>query len=139
VFGDRGNFEIWTQNGAWETLASYGVQKNKLAPVSECWGNIPQLHINFLLGAKLYHRQAGFLFVHAGADEQQTLEDQAEVLLWERHAPPGIKEIHVVGHVPCPESKPFFEDKRYNLDTGAGYGRFLTACDVLTKKYWQSE
>jgi serine/threonine protein phosphatase 1 len=139
VFGDRGNFEVWTQNGAWETLSSYGVLKDKLASLFECWENIPQAHINFLLGARLYHRQAGFLFVHAGADEQQTLEDQAEVLLWERHAPPGTKEIHVVGHVPCPESKPYFEEKRYNLDTGAGYGRFLTACDVLTKKYWQSE
>ena len=51
-------------------------------------------------------------------------------LLWERMSPPGKDgEIHVVGHHPTTDDEPYLESGRYNLDTGAVYGKTLTACD----------
>lgn len=139
MYGDWGNFDLWTQNGGWECLKSYGVIREELNSTSECWSAVPQQHIDFLAKTRLYHRQDGFLFVHAGAAEQLKLDEQMDTLLWERHAPLGVNEIHVVGHVPCPAPEPVFEPTRYNLDTGSGRGRRLTACDVITREYWQNK
>ncbi|MGE4579264.1 MAG: metallophosphoesterase family protein [Desulfuromonadales bacterium] len=121
---------VWLINGGKETLASYGVERAK---------EIPQSHIDFIEKTKRWHRQNGFFFVHAGYDENYPLEDQEdEDLLWTRYCPPGKKEIHVVGHTPCDNKDPFFEEGRYNLDTGATFGGRLTACDVLTREIWQA-
>jgi len=139
IYGNCGNFEIWSQNGGWKCLESYGVKREELANLPDCWDFVPSEHIAFIAQTELYHRQDGYLFVHAGAVETLPLDEQMETILWERHAPPGVNEIHVVGHEPCPDSEePYFEEMRYNLDTGAGYDRKLTACDVLTKRYWQA-
>jgi serine/threonine protein phosphatase 1 len=135
---DGEKFLLWAQNGGWACLESYGVEIKNMASILDCWKSIPREHIDFLVNTQLYHRQDGFLFVHAGAYEQRPLDEQVEALLWERHAPPGVNEIHVVGHTPCSGLEPCFEDTRYNLDTGSGHGRMLTACDVLTKEFWQA-
>jgi len=125
-------------NGGDETLKNYGVEVVREGMKHTLLGTLPENHIEFLLNTKLYHQQDVFLFVHAGADESLSLDEQAYTLLWDRHAPPGVKDIHVVGHVPCPGTEPCFEQTRYSLDTGAAYDRALTACDVLTKRYWQA-
>ena len=121
---------VWRKNGGKETLESYGVEEAY---------EIPQAHIDFLEKTRRWYRRDGFFFVHAGFDENYPLEDQEdEDILWTRYCPPGKKEIHVVGHTPCDNKDPFFEEGRYNLDTGATFGGRLTACDVLTKKIWQT-
>lgn len=123
-------WQVWLMNGGKEALESYGVEK-----IDE----IPQSHKDFLENTRLWYRQDGFFFVHAGYDENYPLEDQEDGdLLWTRYCPPGKKEIHVVGHTPVDDEEPFFEEGRYNLDTGATYGGKLTACDVLTRGIWQA-
>lgn len=131
---------IWLRNGAWETLESYGATEDQIREDPLPWDVIPQSHIDFLVRTKFWHRQDGFLFIHAGAVESPRLplEKQLGNLLWERYCPPGKNEIHVVWHQPIRERKPYFEEGRNSLDTGAAYGRPLTACDVLTKEIWQA-
>lgn len=121
--------DLWLVNGGREMLASYCVTKIE---------EIHKTHKDFLEETQIWYRQGGFLFVHAGAYEDRPLEIQTEIILWERFCPPGRKEIHVVGHTPCDENEPHFEEGRYNLDTGAAYGGKLTACDVLTRRVWQT-
>jgi len=134
IGSQRGDLQVWQQNGARETLASYSAEEPDTIP----WNLIPQVHIEFLATTKLWHRHAGFLFVHAGANELLPLDEQLATLLWDGYSLPGVKEIHVVGHTPCPEGETFFESGRYSLDTGAGWGHQLTACDVLTRECWQA-
>lgn len=126
---------VWLRNGAQDTMRSYGATQGQF-PFP--WDLIPQEHIDFLASTKLWHRENGFLFVHAGADENKPLENQMETMLWSRFCAPGKQEIHVVGHEPTPDGQPYFEQGRYSLDTGAGLGEPLTACDVLTKEIWQA-
>jgi serine/threonine protein phosphatase 1 len=86
----------------------------------------------------LWWRYEHFLFVHAGIENDIPMREQnPSYLLWERHASPGQDGIiHVVGHHPT-KGEPYFEPGRYNLDTGAVYGQTLTACEVLTRQFWQ--
>jgi serine/threonine protein phosphatase 1 len=131
---------IWIGNEARATLLSYGATEDRIRQYPLPWDAIPQEHVDFLARTKFWHRQDGFLFCHAGVMESSRLplEKQIGNLLWERYCPPGETEIHVVGHHPTPDGQPFFEEGRYSLDTGAGNRKLLTACDVLTKEFWQA-
>jgi len=126
---------VWLRNGAQDTMQSYGASQGQF-PFQ--WDLIPQEHVDFLASSTLWHREKGFLFVHAGIYENRPLENQTELMLWSRSCPPGKKEIHVVGHIPTPDGQPYFEPGRYSLDSGAGLGEPLTACDVLTQEIWQA-
>ncbi len=118
------------QNGGLATLKSYSV--NSVA-------ELPHAHITFLQQTRLYFRAEGFLFVHAGASNDLPVEEQdIRILLWDRHLEPGTEEIHVVGHKPTTNGRPCFEPGRYSIDTGAGFGNPLTACDVITREFWQA-
>ena len=122
--------EIFLSNGGNSTLRSYGVRD---------MADIPSDHIEFLESTRLWWRYENFLFVHAGITPELPMEMQDPyILLWERLSPPGKDgEIHVVGHHPTAAGEPYFEPGRYRLDTGAVYGRTLTACDVFSKEIWQ--
>jgi serine/threonine protein phosphatase 1 len=122
---------LFMGNGGRGTLASY--QINRLED------GFPPAHLDFLVKTSLCWRQAPFLFVHAGAYPGIPAEKQDPyVLLLDRYAPPGeTDEIHVVGHRPTMDGSPYFEPGRFNLDTGAGHGKALTACDVISRKVWQ--
>jgi len=122
--------EIFLFNGGEQTLRSY-----RIAHISD----FPKKHIDFFESTRTWWRFKEFIFVHAGVERGIPLEMQDPfVLMWERMSPPGQDgSIHVVGHHPTTDGEPYFEPGRYNLDTGAVYGRTLTACDVLTKKVWQ--
>ncbi|MEZ4600755.1 MAG: hypothetical protein R2940_13280 [Syntrophotaleaceae bacterium] len=133
----RSDLEIWVGNDGFDTLESYGVKKEQIRNQEIPWDLIPLTHVDFLAQTKLWYREGEFLFVHAGAIEGRSLAEQKETLLWERYCPPGKAAIHVVGHHPTPDGEPYFEAGRYSIDTGAAYGRKLTACDVLTRKFWQ--
>lgn len=124
------DIEIFLFNGGKQTLRSYQIA---------CLGDFPREHVAFLQSTCLWWRFKPFVFVHAGIEQGCPLDKQDPfVLMWERMSPPGQDgEIHVVGHHPTPDGEPYFEPGRYYLDTGAVYGRALTACDVLTKKVWK--
>ena len=124
------DIEIFLFNGGKQTLRSYRISH---------FTDFPKEHIAFLQSTRLWWRHEKFVFVHAGIEQGLPLEMQDPfVLMWERLSPPGQDgEIHVIGHHPTTDGEPYFEPGRYNLDTGAVYGRTLTACDVLTRQVWQ--
>ncbi|MCW8893601.1 MAG: serine/threonine protein phosphatase [Deltaproteobacteria bacterium] len=128
-YSPASDLEIFLVNGGNETLRSYRLRDMTA---------FPQEHMRFLESTLLWWRFDNFVFVHAGVEEGVPLELQDPyVLLWERMSPPGKDgEIHVVGHHPT-QGDPYFEPGRFKLDTGAVYGRTLTACDVLSKQIWQ--
>lgn len=134
-FQHRRPLDIWLRNEAESTLASYGID---LPVEEEDLAAIPQAHVDFLARTSLWHRENGFLFVHAGVRDDRPLDQQTNVLLRDRYCPPGAQETHVVGHQIVPGGQPHFEEGRYSLDTGAGWGDPLTACDVITQKIWQA-
>jgi len=124
------DIQLFLQNGGSATLRSYAVER-----VDE----LPRPHLAFIRLTQLYYRKDGFLFVHAGARNDLPLDQQDEyTFLWDRNSDPGATEIHVVGHTPTANGLPLFEPGRYSLDTGAGFGRPLTACEVRTKEIWQA-
>ena len=122
--------EMFLGNGGKETLHSYGVIRLQ---------DIPEDHIDFMASTTSWWVYENFIFVHAGLEPNVPLEKQDQfTLLWARNSRPGKNgKIHVVGHTPTPNGEPCFEAGLYSLDTGAVYGRSLTACDVLTKEIWQ--
>jgi serine/threonine protein phosphatase 1 len=139
----RSDLGVWSaRNDGDKTLESYGITEDQInkdeVPWELPWHLIPQTHIDFLAKTKLWHREGGFLFVHAGAIEDKPPENEIYTLLWSRYCSPGTTEIHVVGHHPSLDGQPLFEPGRYSLDTGAAYGRPLTACNVLTREFWQA-
>jgi serine/threonine protein phosphatase 1 len=134
-FQHRRPLDVWLRNEAAETLTSYGIS----LPVDEAdLAVIPQDHVDFLASTQLWYRAQGFLFVHAGAMEQRPLDSQTNTILRDRYCDPGTTETHVVGHQVTPDGQPYFEDGRFSLDTGAGNGQALTACNVLTREIWQA-
>jgi len=119
-------------NGGSATLASYDLLRHA--------DGFPAEHLAFLRQTRLYWIRKPFLFVHAGAAPAVDLAAQDPfTLLWDRTLPPGVDGcVQVVGHQPTMDGRPHFEPGRYRIDTGAGHHGPLTACDVLTRDYWQA-
>ncbi|MGR3367537.1 MAG: metallophosphoesterase family protein [Sagittula sp.] len=120
--------------GGIETAASYGltvperVRQSELA--EEMRALLPDGHLRFLQELKTFHRVGPLYFVHAGVRPGVALEDQVEDdLVWIRQEFLMDQRDHgafiVHGHTPV--DTPDFRPHRLNLDTGAGYGRKLTA------------
>jgi serine/threonine protein phosphatase 1 len=128
------------------TMASYGVtvepKLRQTAVHEEAVARIPASHVAFLKGLVLSFETDDLFFAHAGIQPGVPLADQTEHdLLWIRqefHAFDGPHpKIIVHGHTPVDQASHY--GNRINLDSGAGYGKPLTAavfegvqCWVLT-------
>ena len=113
--------ELWYQNGGLETLLSY-----RAALTSE----IPAAHIDLIRSLPVFIDDGIRLFVHAGIDPANFENRNRQVLLWTRKHPDGrviLPRLVVHGHTPTHSRKPELLPNRLNLDTGAGWGRRLTA------------
>lgn len=120
--------------GGRETALSYGVtiperirQEDAAALMSEA---VHEAHLQFLRGLRLSHAEQGLFFAHAGVRPGVALDQQAEQdLLWIRkpfHSDTSDHGAFVVhGHTPV--DAPEMHSNRLNIDTGAGYGKPLTA------------
>lgn len=111
----------WLSNGGEETLLSYGD-----AGLSE----IPPAHLELVAGLPLFLDDGLRLFVHAGIDCDDAAARDPKILLWtRRHPPPGavLPRFVVHGHTPTKSGRPDLLPNRLNLDTGAGWGKRLTA------------
>lgn len=118
--------------GGRETLASYGVDKalGEEEIRAAALQAVPQAHVDFLESCSFNHETEELFFVHAGIQPRLPLEWQTEDdMLWIRapfleHEGPFPKLV-VHGHtaVEAPEHR----GNRVNLDSGAGWGRPLTA------------
>lgn len=121
---------LGSRAGGKDTLISYGLKD--LSP------SIPTQHIDFLRGTLLWWQYAQFIFAHASYGPDFTKTQDPFHLLWNRELKPlSDNKILVVGHTP--KEFPLFDSGIYMLDTGSwGHGP-LTACDVISKKVWQSD
>ena len=120
--------------GGTNTLASYGVElgeRRRLRDVAnETRAAVPASHVDLLRGLKLQYREPGKFFCHAGVRPGVPLDDQVENdLLWIRQEflidPRDHGALVVHGHTPV--DTPDLHRNRLNLDTGAGYGKPLSA------------
>jgi len=102
---------------------------------------VPTTHMKWLFDLKLFHKERGFAFVHAGVSPGCLLEDcDKDVLLKIRKNFYSYPEMHkdgiiVHGHSSTGSIK--FKDNRISVDTGAGDGKLLSAVDVLNSHIWQ--
>ena len=129
--GDRAAATDWLWAGGKETLRGWSLDPE--LPREQWPVAIPAAHLAFLRGLKRMHREAGYLFVHAGirpgvALPEQTLDDLVSIrqpFLWTEQNL-GLVVVH--GHSSNPSV--VLTDNRIGLDTGAGTGGQLT-CAVL--------
>lgn len=113
----------WWANGGEQTLDSYGID-------DPC--EIPDEHLVWIRNLPLRATDAKRLYVHAGVRPGISVAEQsAEDLLWIRE--PFLSSEHdhgllvVHGHTPTKTGLPDLRPNRLNIDTGACFGRQLTA------------
>ena len=124
------------------TLASYGVDTSRLHGSSllrAARAAIPETHVDFLSSRPLYHIEGDLLFVHAGIHPARPLELQTEdELIWIREPFLSYSEpfdwLVVHGHTAI--ELPRHYGNRINLDSGAGWGRPLTAAAISDARAW---
>ena len=129
--GDRAAATDWLWTGGKAALRSWGLDPD--LPREQWESALPAAHVAFLRGLKRMHREAGYLFVHAGIRPgvkltEQTTDDLLSIrqpFLWSEQ-PLGVVVVH--GHSSHPSV--VRTDHRIGLDTGAGMGGKLT-CAIL--------
>jgi serine/threonine protein phosphatase 1 len=129
--------------GGMETMASYGVDANHDRRLFQIYEDakkaVPQSHLDFISSLPLTHSHEELLFVHAGVRPGVPIDQQEEDdLVWIRegfldHTDPHPWMI-VHGHTTIDEATHY--GNRINLDTGAGYGRALTAGVFEGRNAW---
>jgi serine/threonine protein phosphatase 1 len=134
-------FSIWSLNGCFETLESFGITRLK---------ELDQRYIDFFKNLLYYWSYKQFIFVHAGFndDMKDPFDDKTE-MIWTRrkkYKNPVFKDRVIVhGHSPVPESvckqRIMEKDQVLNLDTGCvytdreGYGR-LSAIELYSMQVY---
>lgn len=113
----------WLRNGGIDTLRSYGVSN-----ASE----IPATHIAWLETLPTFYDDGLRLFVHAGVHPDRTLNEQDDYDLINIREPflsskKDFGRYIVHGHTPTANGLPDQRPNRLNIDTGAVFGRSLTA------------
>jgi len=128
----------WLSWGGDATLQSYGVDlyteqfvaKSLQDLARDLREKLPNEHLGFLKGLKLYHIEGDYLFVHAGVQPGVNIEEQKpEDLMMIRDefisSSPNIPYTVVFGHTIF--EKPFYKDGKIGIDTGAYFSGKLTS------------
>jgi serine/threonine protein phosphatase 1 len=113
----------WLREGGAATLRSYHIDDVR---------DLPHEHVAWLRALRLHYDDGKRFFVHAGIDPDKPLDAQSDHdLIWIREPFLSDARDHgrliVHGHTPQSDGMPDFRGNRLNLDTGAVYGRALTA------------
>src|SRR5262249_23543698 len=118
---------------------SYGVQPPSpvgaadadwLAAASALKLHLPSAHTAFFDGLERYIVLGGYAFVHAGVDASRPIEKQTDDdLYWARQAFLASKRrfLHRVVHGHTPVDRPYADERRIAVDTGAYASGTLTA------------
>ena len=130
--------------GGRETLKSYGVVYQDDKPLQqlhrEAVAAVPEVHLAYLQGLPNVWQNDRYFFCHAGVKPGVPLDKQQEDdLLWIR-APFHIEtqpyaKIIVHGHTPIDRVTHY--GNRVNIDTGAAYGKKLSAIVIDETGLWQ--
>lgn len=129
--------------GGRQTLASYGVDVSERLPpqaiADEARVRVPVGHQEFLEALPFFFETPDAIFVHAGLRPEVPLDRQLPIdLTWirkgflEDRADHGRLVVHGHTVVDVPEHR----GNRVNIDTGAGYGRPLTAVVMEGRDVW---
>lgn len=132
--GDVAVAASWLHYGGRQTLASYGIDYDRLPSLAvlrqRMAHGVPGRHLDFLRGLALKHRIGDYLFVHAGIRPGIGLDRQLrDDLLWIREpfldstADHGAVIVHGHSIAVQPEVRP----SRIGIDTGAFATGRLTA------------
>jgi len=130
--------EPWMSFGGRETLRSYGITPDTglsrhawlTAAQKALREGLPERHLTFLENLRLWHREGGYLFVHAGIRPRIELERQRrDDLLWIRDEFLYSDANHgcVVVHGHSIRREPEVRHNRIGIDTGACFSGHLTA------------
>jgi len=139
--------EIWLGNGGDAVFKSYDADIND----KRTWDRIPSTHLKLLFGAPLVVVTPKAVISHAviheldlesliAADEATLEKSERQVLeavhrcLWERGLPGSRidpKRRHISGHTPIETVKRNLDLGTIQIDTGAVYGRRLTAINLM--------
>lgn len=123
--------------GGRETIASYGVDTSFERTRDGIWQDFrmkaPVEHAEFIDNLPLTFETDTHFFVHAGVDPDFDLNNQVDDdLLWIRKpfldSFKDFGKIVVHGHTPAKTIERY--DNRINIDTGAGYGKTLSAIAI---------
>ena len=134
----------WTHDrfGGLTTLASYGME-DLHRPLDrlflEALERVPHRHLEFLRSRPFSKQIGELLFVHAGIRPGVALDRQdPQDLIWIREDFLDYRGAHpwlvVHGHTQRPSAE--HHGNRVNLDSGAGYGRPITAAVFENGKAW---
>ena len=120
---DPKNEQRWLRNGGTQTLRSYGASKSADLPVD---------HLSWLETLPKFYDDGLRFFVHAGIHPDRPLDQQDEYdLLYIREpflsSTKDFGRYIVHGHTPIADGSPDQRVNRLNTDTGAVFGRRLTA------------
>ena len=129
--------------GGARTLASYGVQaegrRDLPAVAAEALARVPEGHREFLEALPLWFESPDVIFVHAGIRPGIPLARQTpQDLTWIRKGFLDDDTDHgrLVVHGHTVVDAPEHHGNRVDIDTGAGYGRPLTAVVVEGRDVW---
>lgn len=131
--------KAWVLQGGAETMHSYGVappppigatEADWLIAAEQLRAHAPQSHLDFLNNLERYVVYGDYAFVHAGVDASRTLEQQTDTdLFWSRAQFIASKRrfSHRVVHGHTPVERPYADERRIAVDTGAYASGVLTA------------
>ena len=130
--------------GGKESVASYGVDVSDGRDFKEIMEDarkvVPQSHIDFLSNLQNSYQRGDVFYCHAGVRPGVALDQQSEDdLLWIRqefhvsNADHGALIVH--GHTPV--DKVTHYGNRVNIDTGAAYGKALSAVVIEDEEVFQ--
>jgi len=128
--------------GGLATLASYGITNLDQTPMAlweEAKARVPMAHVDFLKSLPTHLAADDLLFVHAGIRPGIALGDQSpDDLMWIRNEFLDDPRTHpwlvVHGHTAVQTAE--HKGNRVNLDSGAGYGRPITAAVFEDGRVW---
>ena len=132
---------FWRLQGGDATIMSYS-------------GGVPSSHLAFFQNALPYFLDKNRLYVHAGIDPLQPLEQQdLDTFIWDRSLVHQALELYAkkdkkkltsfeevyVGHTPIPFKHPIESGGIWLMDTGAGWSGVLSMMNVETKEVFVSD
>lgn len=121
----------WMRQGGEQTLASYP------------GGQVTREHVEFMRGMRDAYFLGRYVFSHAGYDPLKNIKSQSpEILRWKHdqiYSDYRGGTTLICGHTPQASGVPFVSGNRINLDTGIGNGLWLTAFDIGSNRFYQSD
>lgn len=127
--------KLWIENGGVSTVSSYGGSLSK----------IPNSHLDFLQSLQPFHETSDSIFVHAGYDPHQEIQEQDQAITYWNHLPEILPPPHqsgkrvFVGHTPQANGNVLDGGHLVCVDTYCFGGGYLTAFETLTCEIIQAD